>query len=78
MNAQKLYADKFNKGNIKKAHTELEKRLQGTKENKRYLFCLFIGIVLSFIFFYVIIKHIDGKIQMILLSLSSRFLAFLI
>ena len=61
MNAQKLYADKFNKGNIKKAHTELEKRLQGTKENKRYLFCLFIGIVLSFIFFYVIIKHIDGK-----------------
>ena len=27
MNAQKLYADKFNKGNIKKAHTELEKIL---------------------------------------------------
>ena len=62
LKAQKLYAEQFNKGNIKKARRDLERRLQGQKENKRYLFCLFIGIILSFIFFYVIIKHIDeGK-----------------
>ena len=60
MKAQKLYADKFYKGNIKKSSKELEKRLQGGKENKRYLFCCFIGILLSFIFFYVIIRIIDG------------------
>ena len=59
--AQKLYADKFKEGNVKKAHKELEKRLQGSKESKKYLFCLFIGIIASFIFFYVIIKNIDGK-----------------
>ena len=59
--AQKLYAEQFNKGNIKKAHNELESRLQGQKDNKRYIFCLFVGIILSFIFFYVIIKIIDGK-----------------
>ena len=58
---QELYAKKFYDGNIKKAHKELEKRLEGTKESKKYLFCLFIGIILSFIFFYVIIKVLDGK-----------------
>ena len=58
---QSLYADKFKDGNVKKAHKELEKRLQGSKESKKYLFCLFIGIIASFIFFYVIIKVIDGK-----------------
>ena len=58
---QKLYAEKFKKGNVKKAHKELEKKLQGSKESKKYLFCLFIGIILSFIFFLVIIKVIDGK-----------------
>ena len=59
---KELYAKKFTKGNEKKAKKELEKRLQGgVKENKYYLICLYIGIFITSCFFYVIIKHIDGK-----------------
>ena len=61
LKAQKLYAEQFNRGNVKKAHNELESRLLGQKDNKKYIFCLFVGIIISFIFFYVIIKIIDGK-----------------
>ena len=59
---KELYAKKFTKGNEKKAKKELETRLQGgVKENKYYLICLYIGIFITSCFFYVIIKHIDGK-----------------
>ena len=61
MKIQQLYSDKFTGGNLKKGHHELERRLEGTKESKKYLFCLYIGILVSFIFFYIIIKVIDGK-----------------
>ena len=58
---QQLYSEKFTKGNVKLGHKELERRLEGIKENKRYVFCLYIGIIISFIFFYIIIKVLDGK-----------------
>jgi hypothetical protein len=61
MKIQQLYSDKFTKGNVKIGHKELERRLEGVKENKRYIFCLYIGVILSFIFFYIIVKVLDGK-----------------
>ena len=57
-----LYSKKFTKGDSIKAKKELEKRLQGGgKDNKYHFICLFFGIFLTSFFFYVIIKHIDGK-----------------
>ncbi len=61
MRIQQLYSEKFTKGNVKLGHKELERRLEGVKENKRYVFCLYIGIIISFIFFYIIIRVLDGK-----------------
>ena len=59
---RKLYSNKFNKGNDIITNRELEKRLQGgTKEGKSRLLYLYLGIFITLIFFYVIIKHIDGK-----------------
>ena len=59
---KKLYAEEFTKGNEKEARKELETRLQGgAKENKYHFMCLYFGIFFTSIFFYVIIKHIDGK-----------------
>ena len=41
----KLYSEKFTKGNDLKANKELEKRLQGgAQENKCHLLCLYLGI----------------------------------
>ena len=58
---KKLYAKKFTKGNSIKAKDELEKRLQGgVSENKYHFMCFFIGIFLTSLCFYIIIKHIDG------------------
>ena len=52
----------FTKGNDLKAKRELEKRMQGGGQGKTFhLLCLFCGIFISFIFFYIIIKHIDGS-----------------
>ena len=57
-----LYAQKFTKGDAKEAKEELEKRLQGGKKDNKYHFlCLFIGILATSIFFYVIIKVLSGK-----------------
>lgn len=57
----KLYSEKFTKDS-KKAKNELEKRLQGGKKGNEYnLLCLYLGILFTSIFFYVIIKHLDGK-----------------
>ena len=58
---KKLYSQKFTKGNSIKAKEELEKRLQGVKENKYHFICLYLGILFTGIFFYVIVKHIDGS-----------------
>ena len=59
---KKLYALKFNKGNEIEAKFELEKRLQGVaKKNRISLICLYLGILIAFIFCYVIFKVIDGK-----------------
>jgi hypothetical protein len=59
---KKLYAQKFTKGNALKAKTELEKRLQGTsKESNYHLMCLYLGILFTSIFSYVVIKNINGK-----------------
>ena len=59
---KKLYSEKFTKGNSVKAKEELEKRLQGgMKETKYHLICLYLGIFFTAIFFYIIIKNIDGK-----------------
>ena len=58
---KKLYTQKFTKGNSVKAKEELEKRLQGVKENKYHFICLYLGILFTAIFFYVIVKHIDGS-----------------
>ena len=58
---KKLYAKKFTKGNSIKAKDELEKRLQGgVSENKYHFMSFFIGIFLTSLCFYIIIKHIDG------------------
>ena len=59
---KKLYSKKFNKGNDNQAKIELEKRLQGgiDKGKSRLLF-LYLGILITLIFFYVVFKHIDGE-----------------
>jgi len=57
----KFYSEKFTKGNDSKAKKELEKRLQGgVQENKYHLLCLYLGIFIACIFFYILVKHIDG------------------
>ena len=59
---KKLYSEKFTKGNATKAKKELEKRMQGgAQENKYHLMCLYLGIFFTSLFFYIVIKHIDGK-----------------
>ena len=59
---KKLYSEKFTKGNDLKAKHELEKRLQGgVQENKYHLFCLYLGIFISCLFFYILVKHVDGS-----------------
>jgi len=59
---KKLYSKKFTKGNDLKAKRELEKRLQGGGQvNKFHILCLYFGIFVSFIFFYIIIMHLDGS-----------------
>ena len=59
---RKLYSNKFNKGNELITNKELEKRLQGgIKEGKSRLLYLYLGILITLIFCYVIFKHIDGK-----------------
>ena len=59
---KKLYSQKFTKGNDLKAKRELEKRLQGGGQvNKFHILCLYFGIFVSFIFFYIIIMHLDGS-----------------
>ena len=58
----KLYAKTFTKGDALKAKVELEKRMQGgAKEPKYHLMCLYLGILFTGIFFYILIKNIDGK-----------------
>ena len=57
-----LYSLRFNNGNEKKTKKELEKRLHGeTKRNKPQLLFLYLGLLIAFIFCYVVIKHIDGS-----------------
>jgi hypothetical protein len=57
-----LYSIKFNKGNEKETNHELENRLHGETKKKRISFiCLYIGLLIAFIFCYVIFKIIDGK-----------------
>ena len=59
---RKLYSNKFNKGNDLITNRELEKRLQGgIKEGKSRLLYLYLGILITLIFSYIIFKHIDGK-----------------
>ena len=59
---KKLYSEKFTKGNDLKAKEELEKRLQGgAQENKYHLLCLYLGIFIACLFFYILIKHVDGS-----------------
>lgn len=59
---RKLYSNKFNKGNELITNKELEKRLQGgIKEGKSRILYLYLGILITLIFCYVIFKHIDGK-----------------
>ena len=59
---KKLYAKTFTKGDALKAKVELEKRMQGgAKEPKYHLMCLYLGILFTGIFFYILIKNIDGK-----------------
>ena len=58
----KLYSEKFTKGNDLKANKELEKRLQGgAQENKYHLLCLYLGIFIACLFFYILVKHVDGS-----------------
>ena len=57
-----LYSLRFNNGNEKVTKKELDKRLHGeTKKNKPQLLFLYLGLLIAFIFSYVIIKHIDGN-----------------
>ena len=59
---KKLYSKKFNKGNDNQAKIELEKRLQGgIDKGKSHLLFLYLGILITLIFFYVVFKHIDRE-----------------
>ena len=59
---KKLYSEKFTKGNDLKAKQELEKRLQGgVQEKKFHLLCLYLGFFIACLFFYILVKHIDGS-----------------
>ena len=59
---KKLYSEKFTKGNDLKAKEELEKRLQGgVQEKKFHLLCLYLGFFIACLFFYILVKHIDGS-----------------
>ena len=59
---KKLYSLRFNSGNEKEASKELENRLHGqTKKVRTRYFCLYLGLLIAFIFCYVIFKVIDGK-----------------
>ena len=59
---KKLYSKKFTKGNDLKAKKELEKRLQGGGQAKKFhLLCLYFGFFIACIFFYIIIMNMDGK-----------------
>ena len=59
---KKLYSNKFNNGDLKEASKELEISLHGkTKKSKPRLLCLYLGLLIAFIFSYVIFKNIDGK-----------------
>jgi len=59
---KKLYSEKFTKGNDSKAKVELEKRLQGgAQENRYHLLCLYLGLFIACLFFYILVKHIDGS-----------------
>ena len=59
---KKLYSNKFNKGNDKKTNKELDKMLHGgIKKDKHLLLLLYLGILISLIFCYIIFKNIDGK-----------------
>ena len=59
---KKLYSNKFNKGNDNQAKIELEKRLQGgIDKGKSHLLFLYLGILITLIFFYVVFKHIDRE-----------------
>ena len=59
---KKLYSEKFTKGNDLKAKHELEKRLQGgVQEKKFHLLCLYLGFFIACLFFYILVKHIDGS-----------------
>lgn len=59
---KKLYSLRFSDGDEKKANYELENRLHGeTKKKKPRLICLYLGLLIAFIFCYIIFKVIDGK-----------------
>ena len=59
---KKLYSNKFNKGNDNQAKIELEKRLQGgIDKGMSHLLFLYLGILITLIFFYVVFKHIDRE-----------------
>ena len=59
---KKLYSYRFNDGNEKEASKELDNRLHGqTKKKRTRFFCLYLGLLIAFIFCYVIFKVIDGK-----------------
>jgi hypothetical protein len=59
---KKLYAKTFTKGDQIEAKEELEKRLQGgQQDNKFHIICLCVGIICTCIFFYVIVKVLEGK-----------------
>ena len=59
---KKLYSQKFTKGNDLKAKKELEKRLQGGRQEKKFhLLCLYLGFFIACIFFYIIIMNMDGN-----------------
>ena len=59
---KKLYSNKFNEGDIKEANKELEISLHGKSKNGQpRLMCLYIGLLIAFIFSYVIFRVLDGK-----------------
>ena len=59
---KKLYSKTFTKGNDLKAKRELEKRMQGGRQEKKFhLLCFFCGFFIACIFFYIIIMNMDGS-----------------